>query len=231
MQRLQVSTVKSTPRGSESWSRAAGPGTGSSFAWAPRDSPVWEVSEPALAPRPVPLAGGWAAPTSAPPARPWRFHPSSPRAWPWEGVLRPQGIKGQLYFRVGLSGESQGGAEPNPARWCDRSAFGPFIHSTAVSGTPTMCGARASSAGLAPPLQPLAGTLATRPAGKVAPMNSPLAGSPYIPGLVSSGECGQAPLLLEERESSHQLKRGENLEIHKGFRRGVKIKARGSHWP
>lgn len=42
-------------------------------------------------------------------------------------------------------------------------------------------------------------------------MNSPLAGSPYIPGLVSSGEYRQAPLLLEERESSHQLKRGENL--------------------
>lgn len=103
---------------------------------------------------------GWLPPQDPP------QHPGSLASGPWKVVLRLQGIKGQLYFRVGLPGESQGGEEPNPARWCDRSAFGPFIHSTAVSGTPTMHGARASSAGPAPALQPLAGTLATRPGGR-----------------------------------------------------------------
>lgn len=84
-----------------------------------------------------------------------------------------QRLKGQLYLRAGLPGESQDGKEPSTARWCERSAFGPFIHPKAISGTPTMRGAWASSAGPAPPLQPLAETLAMRPERKVAPMNSP----------------------------------------------------------
>lgn len=85
--------------------------------------------------------------------------PCCTHARPWKGVLKPPRTKGQLYLQAGLSGESQSGEQPNPARWCDRSAFCPFIHQTAISGTPTMRGARASSAGL----QPLAGTLAMSP--------------------------------------------------------------------
>lgn len=111
-------------------------------------------------------------------------------AQPWKGVPDAQRLEGQLCLRVGLPGESQGGKEPNPARWCDRSDFTPFIHWTAISGTPTMRGARASPVGLAPPL---AGTLATPPKRKVASMNSLLAGSPHTLDLVSRDGHRPAP--------------------------------------
>lgn len=72
-----------------------------------------------------------------------------------------------------------------------------------------MRGAQASPVGLAPPLQPLAGTLATRPKRKVASMNSLLAGSPHTLGLVSSDGCRPAPAASfhPEREPSDQLNR------------------------
>lgn len=79
-----------------------------------------------------------------------------------------------------------------------------------------MRGARASSAGL----QPLAGTLAMSPERKVAPMNSPLAGSPHILGLVSMMNAGRphSKKTPSRRGIFRQLQRGKDLETHKGFK-------------
>lgn len=69
------------------------------------------------------------------------------------------------------------------------------------------------------------GTLAMRSERKVAPMNRPLAGSPHLPGLVSSSPYLGS--LLQKVSLPASEKEEETWETGKEFRQGIHTKVKG----
>lgn len=120
---------------------------------------------------------------------------------------RATGAQWLALFASWLPRESEWKA-PNPARWCDGSAFSPSVHSTAVSGTPTIRGTQARQAGPAPQLQPLTGTSAG-PEREVAGSSGQA---------TQRGGPGLRNLHLEQGQSPRQPRGGKDLQTHKRAR-------------